>query len=48
MGNGASDTAAGSILSMFDFSHAEPPNGQLFLNPATGEPESHAAALRQR
>jgi len=48
IGNGASDTAAGLILSMFDFSHAEPTNGQLFLNPATGEPEIHAAALRQR
>ena len=47
MGNGAADTAAGSILSMFDFRHSAPPNHLMFLNPATGQPESQAAALRQ-
>jgi phospholipase C len=48
MGNGAADTAAGSILSMFDFRHSAPPNHRMFLNPATGQPESESAALRQR
>jgi phospholipase C len=45
LGNGAADTAAGSILSMFDFSskHANRP---LFLSPVTGEPTTRAAALR--
>ncbi len=48
LGNGAADTAAGSLQSMFDFSHG-PPNGKLFLSPTTGEPisegfwESHFA-----
>jgi phospholipase C len=37
MGNGATDAAAGSILSMFNF-HGDR-NGALFLNPSTGEPE---------
>jgi phospholipase C len=45
MGNGAADTAAGSILSMFNFTPAAPPNKALFLNPSTGEPTSKAAAL---
>jgi phospholipase C len=35
LGNGAADTAAGSLNSMFDF-HSR--NWPLFLNPATGEP----------
>jgi phospholipase C len=44
LGNGAADTAAGSLLFMFRFSG--PPNRRLFLNPATGEPTSGHAALR--
>ncbi len=36
LGNGASDTAAGSILSMFNFS--SPNFKPLFLNPITGQP----------
>ncbi len=42
LGNGAADTAAGSILSMFDFNsqYGNPPNHALFLNPSTGEPVS--------
>jgi phospholipase C len=35
-GNGASDTAAGSLDSLFDFSG--PPASPLFLDPSTGEP----------
>ncbi len=35
------DHMAGSIMNMFDFSHPRlGPSGQLFLNPATGEPIS--------
>jgi phospholipase C len=45
MGNGAADAAAGSILSMFNFTPATPPNKALWLNPATGEPTSQAAAV---
>ena len=45
MGNGAADNAAGSILSMFNFG-AKSANPPLFLNPATGERASKAAALR--
>jgi phospholipase C len=37
LGNGAQDTDAGSILSMFDFSRTNPP---LFLDPTTGQPEA--------
>jgi phospholipase C len=37
LGNGAADTAAGSILPMFSF-HGDH-NDALFLNPSTGEPE---------
>ncbi len=37
MGNGAADTDAGSIASMFDF-HGHGDNPPLFLNPNTGEP----------
>ena len=40
LGNGAADTAAGSTLSMFDFSGRQGYNRKLFLNPATGEPIS--------
>ena len=47
LGNGAADNAAGAIQSMFDFSHATPPNHRLFLDPSTGEPESESAALHQ-
>ena len=47
MGNGAADTAAGSLLSMFDFRHDAPPNRPLFLNPTTGQPVSKAVALHQ-
>jgi phospholipase C len=47
LGNGAADAAAGSILPMFDFtSHGA--NPALFLNPATGEPTTRAAALHAR
>ena len=44
LGNGAADTAAGSIDSMFDFAagpgpgHGGPPNPPLYLDPTTGEP----------
>jgi phospholipase C len=38
LGNGAADTPAGSLMSMFDFSHNGPQNGRLFLSPTTGEP----------
>ena len=44
MGNGAADTDAGSILSMFNF--RSPPNRPLFLDPTTGEPVSHGWAVR--
>jgi len=37
MGNGAADSAAGSLLSMFDFTHRVP---KLYLDPNTGEPVS--------
>jgi phospholipase C len=40
LGNGAADSAAGSILSMFNFSAKSPPNTALYLNPATGEREA--------
>jgi phospholipase C len=40
LGNGAADSAAGSLMSMFDFSDHGNGNGWLFLNPATGEPIS--------
>jgi phospholipase C len=46
MGNGAADAAAGSILSMFDFSAKSGSNPPLFLSPSTGEPTSKAAAVR--
>jgi phospholipase C len=36
LGNGAADTSAGSILSMFDFGGPTAP--PLFLDPSTGEP----------
>ena len=48
LGNGAADAMAGSILSMFDFSHKNPPNGRLFLNPSTGQPAPASAVLGQR
>jgi phospholipase C len=38
MGNGAADTAAGSIRSMFDFGGS--PHPFLFLKPSTGSPEA--------
>jgi len=38
LGNGAADDAAGSILPMFSFSGR--PNPPLFLDPATGRPQS--------
>jgi phospholipase C len=39
LGNGATDSAAGSLLPMFDFGgHDGPPNGALYLDPASGEP----------
>jgi phospholipase C len=47
LGNGAADTAAGSILSMFNFRHHSSSDHGLFLNPSTGEPESESAALHQ-
>jgi phospholipase C len=40
MGNGAADTAAGTILNMFDFSRHHGLNRRLFLDPTTGEPVS--------
>jgi phospholipase C len=46
LGNGAADTAAGSIMPLFDFGQNAqgnqngPPNGRLFLDPSTGEPIS--------
>jgi phospholipase C len=43
LGNGAADSAAGSIMPLFKFGqnaqgNQAPPNGQLFLDPTTGEP----------
>jgi phospholipase C len=38
LGNGAADAKAGSIMPMFSFNSKTPPNGTLFLDPATGEP----------
>ena len=38
MGNGAADTAAGSIGPMFDF--FGPPRPPWFLKPSTGRPEA--------
>ena len=46
LGNGAADTAAGSILSMFNFQAGHPTNRALFLNPATGEPVSKGWAAQ--
>jgi phospholipase C len=46
LGNGAADTAAGSILSMFNFAH--PSAHRLILNPATGEPVSSSGDQRHR
>jgi phospholipase C len=46
LGNGAADARAGSIMPLFDFGQDAqgnqdgPPNGKLFLDPATGEPVS--------
>jgi len=40
LGNGAADAKAGSIMPMFNFNSKTPPNGSLFLDPATGEPTS--------
>ena len=40
MGNGAADAAAGSLMSMFDFSSRYGKNRPLFLDPTTGEPVS--------
>ncbi|MDG7022440.1 MAG: alkaline phosphatase family protein [Nitrososphaerota archaeon] len=37
LGPSSYDTMAGSILNMFDFSHAQPDLGRVFLNPSTGE-----------
>jgi len=42
LGNGAADTSAGSLMSMFDFSNQGDTNGRLFLDPTTGEPVSYA------
>jgi phospholipase C len=41
LGNGAADTSAGSLMSMFDFSNHGDGNGRLFLDPTTGEPVSY-------
>ena len=46
MGNGAADTAAGSLMSMFNFQAGRPTNQALFLNPATGEPVSKGWAAQ--
>ncbi len=46
LGNGAADTAAGSILSMFDFQAGHPTSRALFLDPSTGEPVSQSWAAR--
>jgi phospholipase C len=46
LSNGAADAAAGSILSMFNFSH--PSAHKLILNPATGEPVSSSGSQRHR
>jgi len=47
LGNGAADTSAGSILSMFNFRgrHGHGCNRPLYLDPSTGEPISYAAYL---
>jgi phospholipase C len=31
------DTISGTLMNMFDFSHPQPNDGRLYLNPATGE-----------
>jgi phospholipase C len=41
LGNGATDAAAGSLMSMFNFDGHNPPNNALFLDPSTGEPISY-------
>jgi phospholipase C len=42
LGNGATDTTAGSLMSMFNFdSQRGARNGALFLDPSTGEPISY-------
>ena len=46
LGNGAADTAAGSILSMFNFAH--PSAHRLLLSPTTGEPMSSSGDQRHR
>jgi phospholipase C len=38
LGPNSYDNIAGSIMNMFDFSHPQPNEGKLFLNPSTGEP----------
>ncbi|MGO8960760.1 MAG: phospholipase C [Streptosporangiaceae bacterium] len=45
LGNGATDVAAGSILSMFDFSGRHHHNHTLYLDPSTGEPISYGSYL---
>jgi phospholipase C len=52
LGNGAADSDAGSLMSMFDFgsqnaqgNQDQPPNGRLFLDPTTGEPIGFASWL---
>jgi len=43
LGNGAADTSAGSILSMFDFSRRHHDDDRkLYLDPGTGEPVSYS------
>jgi phospholipase C len=37
LGPSSFDSISGTILNMFDFSHVQPNDGRLFLNPATGE-----------
>ena len=46
LGNGAADTAAGSILSMFNFAHQSA--HRLILNSTTGEPVSSSGDQRHR
>jgi phospholipase C len=48
LGNGAADRSAGSLLSMFNFTHPKmaPPNHKLFLDPTTGEPTTPSLALK--
>jgi phospholipase C len=41
IGGGSFDALAGSLNTMFNFSHGDDQSGPLFLDPTTGEPVHH-------